>query len=121
MATTKYRPDPARPARLTPEQEVYHAALSDAEIDAIAAADPDNPPLTEDEANRLVAVRLIKRTRERLRLTQPRFAERYRINLGRLRDREQGRYTPDSAMFAYLRVTARDPEYVARVLRECAA
>jgi DNA-binding transcriptional regulator YiaG len=41
--------------------------------------------------------------------SQPRFAERYRINLGGLRDLEQGRYTPDSAMLAYLRVIAPAP------------
>jgi putative transcriptional regulator len=121
MATSKYRPDPAKPVKLTPEQEAYHAALSDEEIAAIAAADPDNPPLTEDEVSRFIAVRLIKRTRERLGLTQAAFAKRYRINLARLRDLEQGRYTPDSAMVAYLRVIDREPEFVARVLTGRAA
>jgi putative transcriptional regulator len=121
MTVSKYRPDPAKPIKLTPEQEAYHAVLSDDEITAIAAADPDNPPLTDDEASRLIAARLIKRTRERLGLTQVVFARRYRINVARLRDLEQGRYTPDSAMLAYLRVIDREPEFVARVLTGRAA
>jgi putative transcriptional regulator len=117
----EYRPDPAKPAKLTPEQEAYHAALTDEERDAIAKADADNPPLTDEEADRVAAVRLIKRTRERLGLSQPAFAQRYRINLARLRDLEQGRYTPDSAMLAYLRVIDREPDFVARVLSDHAA
>src|SRR3569832_1431996 len=121
IATVKYRPTPAKPAELTPEQEAYHAALSAEEIEAIAAAAPDAPPMTDDEANRFMAVRLIKRTRERLGLTQAIFAKRYQINLGRLRDLEQGRFTPDSAMLAYLRVIASKPELVAKVLTNRAA
>jgi putative transcriptional regulator len=121
MATIKYRPDPRKPAKLTPEQEAFQAALTDEQITAIAEADPDNPPLTEDEINRFVAVRLIKRTRERLGLTQAMFAKRYQINLGRLRDLEQGRFTPDSAMLAYLRVIASKPDLVAKVLTSRAA
>lgn len=43
-----------------------------------------------------------------------RFA--YRINVGRLRDLEQGRTQPDSAMLAYLTVIAREREAVERAL-----
>jgi putative transcriptional regulator len=121
MAMIKYRANPAKPAKLTPEQRAYHAALTDEEITAIAEADPDNPPIRGDEASRFIAVRLIKRTRERLGLTQAMFAKRYQINLGRLRDLEQGRFTPDSAMLAYLRVIASKPDLVAKVLTSRAA
>jgi putative transcriptional regulator len=117
----EYRPDPEKPQKLTAEQAAYHATLTDEERDAVARADVDNPPLTDAEAARVVAVRLIKRTRERLGLSQPAFANRYRINLSRLRDLEQGRYTPDSAVLAYLRVIDREPDLVARVLTDDAA
>jgi putative transcriptional regulator len=117
----EYRPNPGKPAELTAEQRVYHDALTDRERDAIAESDADNSPLTEAEEDRARAVRLIKRLRERLKLSQPAFAKRYRINLARLRDLEQGRFTPDSAMLAYLRVIDREPDLVARVLIDDAA
>jgi putative transcriptional regulator len=50
--------------------------------------------------------------------SQRRFAEVYRINVARLRDLEQGRTQPDSAMLAYLTVIEREPKAVARALRE---
>lgn len=43
MATIKYRPNPAKPAKLTPEQEAFQAALTDEQITAIAEADPRQP------------------------------------------------------------------------------
>jgi aspartate/glutamate racemase len=49
---------------------------------------------------------------------QQRFAARFRINLARLRDLERGRYAPDSALVAYLRVIASEPETVDRILQD---
>jgi putative transcriptional regulator len=54
--------------------------------------------------------------RRALALTQEEFAVRYHIPLGTLRDWEQGRAEPDQATRAYLRVIAREPERVKRVL-----
>jgi putative transcriptional regulator len=51
-----------------------------------------------------------------LDLTQEKFAARYRIPLGTLRDWEQGRAAPDQPTRAYLALIARDPEYVNRTL-----
>jgi len=45
------------------------------------------------------------------------FAARYHIPLGTLRDWEQGRSEPDQPARAYLKVIARDPEGVSRLLR----
>ena len=52
----------------------------------------------------------VKTLRRALGLTQPEFAARYQIPLGRLRDWEQGRTEPDQPARAYLRVIAREPE-----------
>ena len=49
-------------------------------------------------------------------LSQNRFAKRYRINVTRLRDLEQGRTKADSALLAYMAVIEREPEAVERAL-----
>src|ERR1017187_5339425 len=54
--------------------------------------------------------------RRALALTQEEFAVRYHIPLGTLRDWEQGRAEPDQATQAYLKVIAREPERVERLL-----
>nr|WP_304191888.1 helix-turn-helix domain-containing protein [Phenylobacterium aquaticum] len=79
-------------------------------------ADPDNPPLTEVELDRLESARRVRRARAATGLSQARFAAAFRINIGRLRDLEQGRTQADSALLAYLTVILTEPEAVARAL-----
>ena len=93
-----------------------HREMSEAEVSAAAAADPDARPMTAEE---LRAVRRVPRTktlRRALGLTQEEFASRFQIPLGTLRDWEQGRCEPDQPARAYLRVIACDPEGVVRAL-----
>lgn len=117
MAIVKSRLDPANPPRLSPEEDAALQAMTDEEITAAALSDPDNPPLTDEEIDRLTAARIAKRARAKLALTQQEFATRYHINYGRLRDIEQGRNVrPDTALIAYLRVIEREPEAVLRAL-----
>jgi putative transcriptional regulator len=54
--------------------------------------------------------------RRALGLTQEEFAAHYHIRLGTLRDWEQGRAVPDQPTQAYLKVIAREPERVERLL-----
>lgn len=58
----------------------------------------------------------VKGLRQQLRLTQAEFSARFGFNIGRLRDWEQGRSVPDSAVRAYLKVIAKDPSAVDRAL-----
>jgi len=58
----------------------------------------------------------VRLLRQSLGLSQPEFAARYRINLGRLRDIEQGRTMPDSAFLAYITVIETEREAVDRAL-----
>ena len=92
------------------------APRSAAEIEAAAARDPENPPLTKARAGQLRPVPRVKTLRRALALTQEEFAVRYHIPLGTLRDWEQGRSEPDQPAKAYLTVIARDPEGVERAL-----
>lgn len=90
--------------------------MTEAEIEAAAASDPDTRPMTADETTTGRRVPRLKTLRRALALTQEEFAARYRIPLGTLRDWEQGRSEPDQPARAYLTVIARDPEGVRRTL-----
>jgi putative transcriptional regulator len=54
----------------------------------------------------------VKRLRERMQLSQPRFAALLGISLGTLRNWEQGRRKPEGPARALLRVAAAHPEAV---------
>jgi putative transcriptional regulator len=90
--------------------------LTDAEINAAALTDPDNPPRTPEREKHLKRVPQVKVMRRALRLTQEEFAARFRIPLGTLRDWEQGKTKPDQAARAYLTVIARNPKAVLEAL-----
>jgi putative transcriptional regulator len=110
--------DPNNPPPMSPEALARLDAMTDAEITAAALSDPDNPPLTEDELARIAAARRIQAIRRGTGLSQAQFAAEYRINVGRLRDLEQGRTRPDSAIMAYLTVIERAPDVVKRALAD---
>lgn len=114
----RYRPNPHSRFHFSSEQNARLDALTDAEIEANAAADSDNPPLDEERLARMQSARLVRDVRARTGLSQPRFAEVYHFTPGRLRDLEQGRTRPDSAVLAYLKLIQLDPERVRRELEQ---
>jgi putative transcriptional regulator len=116
MTTVKAGFDRKKPPRLSDETKARLDRLTDEQLTAAALSDPDNPPLTERELERLRAARAVKRARKATGLSQSAFAERFRINPARLRDWEQGRTVPDSAALAYLAVIEREQKVVERVL-----
>jgi putative transcriptional regulator len=85
-------------------------------VEAAARADRDAQPLTLDDLKRMKRTPQAKVIRRALALTQEEFSVRYHIPLGTLRDWEQGRAEPDQPTRAYLKVIAREPERVERVL-----
>ena len=106
--------------KITPPDWSRLDAMTDAQAEANALADPDNPPLTADQlrgASRMPQVKVIRRA---LGLTQEAFASRYQSPLGTLRDWEQGRSEPDAPARAYLKVIAVDPEGAASALHRAA-
>lgn len=83
--------------------------------------EPDaDAPLTDDEFQRGYTAMLARRARAETDLSQQAFAERYGIPVASLRDWEQGRRTPDNATQSYLRVIAKMPDDVAKVLHDAA-
>ena len=93
-------------------------AMTEEEIEANALSEPDNPPLTYEELAQMRPVPNPRRIRERLKLTQEQFAERFEVPLGTLRDWEQGVSLPDSAAKTLLRVIDKDPEAVINALAQ---
>jgi putative transcriptional regulator len=91
-------------------------AMTEAERHVAAMADPDARPMTDEEWDRAPRVPPVSIIRRALKLSQEQFAAAFHIPIGTIRDWEQGRYQPDAAARAYLRVIAREPNTVRRAL-----
>ena len=91
-------------------------ALTEDEIEANALDDEDNPPLTQEELDRMSPLPDPRKIRKRLQLSQEQFASMFHLPLGTIRDWEIGRRQPDSAARTLLRVIDRDPEAVVQAL-----
>jgi putative transcriptional regulator len=63
---------------------------------------------------KLVPVVDVKKLRDSLQLSQPKFAVRFGFNLATLRQWEQGRRQPDKAARVLLAVISYDPDVVDR-------
>ena len=103
--------------RFSEEQRRRFDKLTDAEIEARAATDPDNPPQTKEQLRRMVLAREVRLTREKVGLSQPAFAARFHIGLARLRDFEQARSEPDFIVRVFLRMIYEDPAKVDRLVK----
>lgn len=99
-----------------PFPETPMRAMSEKEIAAAAATDPDARPMTAEQMQAARRVPRVKTLRRALGLTQEEFAGRYHIPLGTLRDWEQGRSEPDQPAKAYLKAIAGDPAGVSHAL-----
>jgi putative transcriptional regulator len=95
-------------------------AMSDAEIEAAAAADPDAPPSTPEALAAMHRVSRVKVLRQRLGMTQAAFAEAFHLPINTLRDWEQHRSRPDAPARALLLAIERDPEAMRRLLASAA-
>lgn len=58
--TVRFTLDPANAPKLTAEEIARLEAMTEAEITAAAESDPDNPPLTAGELDRMEAVRRVR-------------------------------------------------------------
>ncbi len=106
----------SNPPRLDPAERARLDGMALEDIERNALEDRDSPSASEEELARAVAARAVRRARQRTGLSQAKFAERFQINLARLKDWEQGRFMPDTVALAYLKVIESDPEAVARAL-----
>jgi putative transcriptional regulator len=116
MAIIRSKLDSNNPPKLTPKQQARLAAMTEEDIERNARTDPDNLPFTDAELTRMRSARFVRQVREKIGLSQAVFAKRFHINLGRLRDLEQGRTAADSALIAYLQVITHEQSAVERAL-----
>lgn len=91
-------------------------ALTEDEINAAAATDPEAPPLFEEDLAKFRSVVDPKAVREATGLTQEEFARTFALPLGTVRDWEQHRSRPDRAAENYLRLIATDPKAAKRAV-----
>ncbi|AQS42342.1 MAG: Putative DNA-binding protein [Candidatus Tokpelaia hoelldobleri] len=63
----------------------------------------------------------VKRIRQKIGLTQAKFASRFGFSTGRIRDWEQGRHTIDASSRVLLTVIEQEPEAVERALKKAKA
>lgn len=117
MSETSFTRKRGAPARLSDKERVRLKSVSDAEAEARALTDPDNPPLNAEQLKRMTLAREVRLIREKTGLSQPQFAARFHIGLARLRDFEQARSEPDFIVRVFLRVIHEDPAKADRLVR----
>lgn len=113
---------PTREPKPTPHEPDWAQidALTDEEIDAQIAADPDAAPeLTEawfEQAEKLEPID-VKAIRARLCMSQLEFSRAFGLNLAALRDWEQRRHAPRGPALSLLRIIDREPDAARRALQ----
>jgi putative transcriptional regulator len=113
---------PRRPAVKKHEPDwAALAALTDEEIDAQIAADPDVAPdisdwSLDDPKVRIMVPTDVKAIRAKFGLSQQRFAKTFALNLATLRDWEQQRRMPHGPARTLLQIIDREPDAVRRAL-----
>ena len=96
-------------------------ALTDEEIDAQIAADPDVAPdisdwSLDDPRVRIMVPTDVKAIRAKFGMSQDQFAKIFALNLATLRDWEQERRMPHGPARTLLQIIDREPEAVRRAL-----
>lgn len=114
--TRRFEADPVYPPTMSAAELVRLDAMTDEEIEEAARSDPDAQPLTDTELQQFERVPNLKVIREKLGLTQQEFAETFHLSLSTVRDWEQGRFLPDRAARALLKVIAHNPDAVKEAL-----
>ena len=92
------------------------AAMTEAEIEANAGSDPDNPLLGEEELARLRPIPDAKAIRLRLDMTQEQFARSFQLPLETVREWEAGARSLTGSARTLLRVIERNPDAVLEAL-----
>ena len=83
--------------------------MTEEEVIANALADPDNPPLTDEDFRHMRPIPNPRRIRESLGMTQLEFAEAFEIALDKLQVWEAGASILDLEVITLLRIIEQDP------------
>lgn len=90
-------------------------ALTDEEVSAAVARDPDAVETTAEEAVKMRRVTMSRFIRHKLSMSQKTFAETFDIPLSTLVSWERHETEPSAVEMAYLRAIERNPEGVRKV------
>lgn len=112
MKKVRFKPGAAGVRGMSPEEAARLDAKSEAQIEAAARGDADNPPMSDEEWARARTRWLARKAREAAGLSQAKFAQAYHLNVRTLQGWEAGRFTADSGLMAYLQVILREPVMV---------
>lgn len=96
--------------------------MTNKQIEANAKGDPDNLPLTKKQLAQFKPVNPkkkvdVKGVREKLGLSQEKFAQYFGVSIRTLQEWEQHRQEPNSTARNFLLVVAKEPLAVQRALR----
>lgn len=96
-------------------------AMTDEELEQNANSDPDNLPLTLEQLSQFRPVKKQKQVnvraiRERLGMSQEKFARYFGVSIRTLQDWEQQRHQPNRTALNFLIVVAKEPGAVQRAL-----
>jgi putative transcriptional regulator len=116
MPMTRFTPDRSARAQLTPAERQRLDAMSDADLEAGAASDAENRPMTDEEWARGRTRWLARKAREAAGLSQAKFAEAFHLKVKTVQSWEAGRRVADEPARAYLQVIMREPAMVRAVL-----
>src|SRR3954451_8246978 len=120
MSTEKRKPLRRAAKKHEPDWAALDA-LTDEEIDAQIAADPDAAPeldwSLDDPRVVIMEPTDVKAIRAKFGLSQEEFAKAFALNLAALRDWEQQRRMPRGPARTLLQIIDREPEAVRRALR----
>jgi putative transcriptional regulator len=117
MSETSFTRKRGAPFRFSDKDRARLKNVSDAEAESRASSDPDNPPLSKEQLQRMALAREVRLVREQTGLSQPQFAARFHIGLARLRDFEQARSEPDFIVRVFLRMIQEDPAKADRLVK----
>jgi putative transcriptional regulator len=119
MSITKQKPPRPAAEKHEPDWAALEA-LTDEEIAAQIAADPDVAPewdwSLDDPHVRIMVPTDVKAIRAKFGMSQDRFAKTFALNLATLRDWEQERRMPHGPARTLLQIIDREPEAVRRAL-----
>ncbi|MBY0545401.1 MAG: helix-turn-helix domain-containing protein [Gammaproteobacteria bacterium] len=96
-------------------------SMADAELEQNALDDPDNQPLTLEELSQFRPVKKrkaidVRAIREKLGLSQEKFADYFGVSVRTLQDWEQKRHQPNRTALNFLIVVSKEPRAVQRAL-----
>lgn len=113
----RYTLDPNKPPELTPDDRARYDALTDDEIDQIAEEDPENPPLSDEQLDRMVAGRDVREARGAAGLSLHAFATTLGIPVLTVRNWEESRVMPEPAALTLLRLVKANPALILGMIK----